>query len=75
MHPDSVNVANALASVAACYELEVPFSTIAEGLLKYRGVGRRFETIGEEKGVLLVDDYAHHPSEIEATLAMAKKSL
>ncbi len=73
MHqPGRHNVANALAAVATCIELEIPFETIADGLLSFQGVGRRFEFIGEENGVMVVDDYAHHPSEIKATLQAAK---
>lgn len=71
--PGQFNVSNAMAAVAACSELEVPFETIADGLLKYHGVGRRFEIIGKENDILLVDDYAHHPSEIKATLETAQK--
>ncbi len=70
--PGLFNVSNALAAVAACSELEVPFTTIADGLLAFGGVSRRFEIIGEANGIVLVDDYAHHPSEIRATLEAAK---
>ncbi len=70
--PGKFNVANALAALAACCELEVPFATIADGLLSFRGVGRRFELVGEANGITVVDDYAHHPSEIRATLEAAK---
>ena len=79
--PGLHNVRNALAAVAVGLELGVPFKTIAEGLSQYAGVDRRFQVKGEapltqdsETGtVLLVDDYAHHPTEIEATLAAAAK--
>lgn len=70
--PGMFNVNNALAAVATCSELDVPFATIAEGLLTFSGVGRRFEIIGEANDVVVVDDYAHHPSEIRATLEAAK---
>lgn len=70
--PGRFNVANALGAVATCHQLDVPFTTIADGLLSFRGVERRFEIIGEAGEVLVVDDYAHHPSEIRATLEMAK---
>lgn len=70
--PGLFNVSNALAAVATCYELEVPFDAIAEALAAFRGVGRRFEIIGEANDILVVDDYAHHPSEIRATLTAAK---
>ncbi len=71
--PGRHNVANALAAVAVCYELEVPFETIADGLLFYRTVGRRFDIVGEVDNIIVVDDYAHHPTEIEATLRTAKE--
>ncbi|UCD65196.1 MAG: UDP-N-acetylmuramate--L-alanine ligase [Candidatus Zixiibacteriota bacterium] len=70
--PGEFNVTNALAAVATCRELEVPFERIAQSLLAFSGVSRRFEMIGEAGGVLLVDDYAHHPSEIRATIDAAR---
>ncbi|MFH1373504.1 MAG: UDP-N-acetylmuramate--L-alanine ligase [bacterium] len=71
--PGRHNVANAMAAVAACRELDVPFAAIAEGLQSFRGVGRRFEVIGEVNGVTVIDDYAHHPTEITATLSAARE--
>ncbi len=71
--PGEFNVLNALASIASCFELDVPFETIADGLMSFNGVGRRFEIIGEENDVLVIDDYAHHPTEIQATLETAQK--
>ncbi len=70
--PGAYNVANALAAVAVATELEVPFATTAEALREFTGVERRFEIIGEENDILVVDDYAHHPTEIEATLKAAR---
>ncbi|UCE23909.1 MAG: UDP-N-acetylmuramate--L-alanine ligase [Candidatus Zixiibacteriota bacterium] len=70
--PGMFNVANALAAVATCRELDVPFETIADGLLTFTGVSRRFEIIGEANDIVVVDDYAHHPSEIKATLEAAQ---
>ncbi len=70
--PGKHNVANALAAVAACTELGVPFEIIADGLRGFTGVGRRFEYVGEVNGITVVDDYAHHPTEVEATLRTAK---
>ena len=70
--PGRHNVANALAAIAATRELDVPFAPIADALRAFRGVGRRFEKIGEENGILVIDDYAHHPTEIKATLSAAK---
>lgn len=71
--PGRHNVANALATVATCFELDVPFETIVDGLLTYRTVGRRFDIVGEAGNILVVDDYAHHPTEIEATLRTARE--
>ncbi len=70
--PGRHNVSNALAAVAATRELDVPFEAIADALRSFRGVGRRFEIIGEAAGVLVIDDYAHHPTEIKATLTAAR---
>ena len=70
--PGMFNVANAMAALAACRELDVPFETITDALLHFRGVGRRFELIGEVNDIMVVDDYAHHPTEIRATLEMAR---
>jgi UDP-N-acetylmuramate--alanine ligase len=50
----------------------VDWDAIREGLTAYRGVERRFDVVGLERGILVVDDYAHHPTEIEATLAAAR---
>jgi UDP-N-acetylmuramate--alanine ligase len=66
------NVVNSLAAVTVGLELGVPFATIAEALASFKGVGRRMEVKGEAGGVLVVDDYGHHPTEVEATLAAAK---
>ncbi|HTY41246.1 MAG TPA: UDP-N-acetylmuramate--L-alanine ligase [Thermoanaerobaculia bacterium] len=71
--PGRHNVANALAAIAAGRELLIPFDTIARALGAFTGVVRRFEPKGERGGVLVVDDYAHHPTEIRATLAAARQ--
>ena len=71
--PGMHNVLNALAAVAVGLEAEVGFAHIAEALAGFAGVGRRFETRGEAAGVRVVDDYAHHPTEIAATLAAARE--
>lgn len=63
---------NSLAALAIGLELELPFETIRRGLYEYQGVGRRFEVIGERNGITFVDDYAHHPTEIGATLKTAR---
>lgn len=65
------NVRNALAAVAVALELEIDFDKIRSGLAKFTGVQRRFQKVGEAAGVLVVDDYAHHPTEITATLEAA----
>jgi len=70
--PGRHNVLNALAAVAVGFELEVAFAHVAEALAEFIGVSRRFETRGERGGVRVVDDYGHHPTEIEATLAAAR---
>lgn len=66
--PGIHNVQNALAAVACGLELDIPFGAIREALEAFDGVERRLEAKGEVKGVMVVDDYAHHPSEIRATL-------
>ncbi|MFH1079257.1 MAG: UDP-N-acetylmuramate--L-alanine ligase [Pseudomonadota bacterium] len=71
--PGRFNVANALATIATARELDMPFDAIREGLLKYEGVGRRLEVKGRIKGVTVVDDYGHHPTEILETLAAARQ--
>src|ERR1051326_3555449 len=70
--PGMHNVYNALAAIAVGFELEVSFEKICEGLNSFTGAGRRFQAKGEVDGVLIVDDYGHHPTEIRATLAAAK---
>ena len=71
--PGRHNVLNALAAIAVGRELLIPFASIARALEAFTGVVRRFETKGERAGVLVVDDYAHHPTEIAATLAAARQ--
>jgi len=70
--PGRHNVLNALAAVSVGLELEVPFEQIREGLEQFRGVDRRMQILGEAGGVLVMDDYGHHPTEIQATLAAVK---
>ena len=66
--PGAHNVLNSLAAVAVGLELAVPFDGIRQGLAGFTGVDRRFQVRGEAGGVLVVDDYGHHPTEIRATL-------
>ena len=73
MHaPGKHNVYNGLVSFAVCYQMGVEPSGIAKALATFTGAGRRFEFIGEAKGITVVDDYAHHPTEMMATLQAAK---
>jgi len=71
--PGLHNVANALAATAVGLDLEVPFAVIQRALANFTGVHRRFQLKGEAGGVLVVDDYGHHPAEIRATLAAARQ--
>lgn len=66
------NVSNALASIAVAELLDIPMDTIKKGLLSFTGTDRRFEYKGTFDGVTVVDDYAHHPTEIKATLKAAQ---
>ena len=70
--PGRHNLLNALATVAVALELDLPFERIATGLAEFKGAERRFEVRGEIGGVLVVDDYGHHPTEIAAVLAAAR---
>jgi len=70
--PGVHNVKNALAAIGVALELDIPWEKIRNGLNKFKGVHRRFEIKGEVGGVMVVDDYAHHPTEIQATLKGAK---
>ncbi len=72
--PGKHNVSNALAALAVACWLRVPFSHAAESLAAFRGARRRLELRGERGGVRVVDDYAHHPTEIRATLEAASRS-
>ena len=71
--PGQHNVANALAVMTAIYLLQLPLDKAARALANYSGTGRRFDTVGEVAGVTVIDDYAHHPTEIKATLAAARQ--
>ena len=69
--PGKHNVANALAAIGAAEALRIPIEAIQEGLAHFTGTKRRFEKKGEIGGVTIIDDYAHHPQEINATLEAA----
>ena len=68
------NISNALASIATGLELNIPFKTIKKALEEIKGVKRRLEIKGEKKGILVMDDYGHHPTEIMATLTAIRES-
>ena len=70
--PGLYNVSNALGAAACAWQTGISMDVIAGALAEFRGVKRRFERVGEVKGVTVVDDYAHHPTEIRATLATAR---
>ncbi len=70
--PGEHNVLNALATIAVSLELKVPPDKIRAGLATFTGVDRRLQTRGNERGVTVIDDYGHHPTEIRATLAAAR---
>jgi UDP-N-acetylmuramate--alanine ligase len=70
--PGRHNLLNALGAVAIALELQIPFTRIAEALAEFTGAERRFQIRGEKRGVMLVDDYGHHPTEIAAVIAAAR---
>jgi UDP-N-acetylmuramate--alanine ligase len=70
--PGRHNLLNALGAVAIGLELQVPFRRIAEALAEFSGAERRFQVRGERRGVMVVDDYGHHPTEINAVIAAAR---
>jgi UDP-N-acetylmuramate--alanine ligase len=72
--PGLHNLRNAVAALAVVHSLGGPLQPAAEALREFGGVGRRFERLGEFAGVAVVDDYAHHPSELAATLSAARQA-
>jgi UDP-N-acetylmuramate--alanine ligase len=72
--PGRHSATNALAAVAVAQELEIPFAQVAKGLAGFTGIHRRFEIKGESKGVLVIDDYGHHPAEIRAAIGAIRDS-
>jgi UDP-N-acetylmuramate--alanine ligase len=70
--PGEHNVRNALAALALAAISGLPLQEAADTLVEFSGTGRRFEVRGERKGITVIDDYAHHPTEIRATLSAAK---
>jgi len=69
--PGAHNVENALGAIAACRALGVRLTEMLEPLSRFRGVARRFQSLGSARGVEVVDDFAHNPAKIEASLATA----
>ena len=67
------NVRNALAAVGVALALGIPMPVVARALCSFGGVHRRFERLGQFRGAEVVDDYAHHPTEVQATLAAARQ--
>lgn len=70
--PGRHNVQNALAALAVAHQLNLPVEQAGKALSEFRGTGRRFEVRGETNGITVIDDYAHHPTEIRATLSAAR---
>jgi UDP-N-acetylmuramate--alanine ligase len=71
--PGRHSIANSLAAVAVGLDLEIPFAAVAAELARFRGADRRFQLKGDVGGIMIIDDYGHHPAEIVATLSAAKK--
>jgi len=72
--PGRHSATNALAAVAVARELEIPFSQVAQALEAFTGIHRRFEIKGEPNGIMVIDDYGHHPAEIRATIGAIRDS-
>jgi UDP-N-acetylmuramate--alanine ligase len=72
--PGRHSATNALAAVAVAAELEISFARVAEALAAFTGIHRRFEVKGEPRGILVIDDYGHHPAEIRATIGAIRDS-
>jgi UDP-N-acetylmuramate--alanine ligase len=73
--PGRHNLLNALAAVAVGLEVGIPFAAVADTLGGFQGAERRFQLLGEEHGVMVVDDYGHHPTEISAVVAAARAGI
>lgn len=71
--PGKFNIANSLAAIAVGRALDIPIDVMRETLAEYGGARRRFELVGEAAGVTVMDDYAHHPTEVAATLSAARE--
>ncbi len=71
--PGKHNIQNALAALAVAHQMHLPVDQAARALAEFRGTGRRFEVRGQVGGITVIDDYAHHPTEIRATIAAARE--
>jgi UDP-N-acetylmuramate--alanine ligase len=71
--PGQHNVQNAMAVIACADELEVPLNVVRDAIASFHGVQRRFTVIGTPQDIMIVDDYGHHPAEVEATLDAAQR--
>jgi UDP-N-acetylmuramate--alanine ligase len=72
--PGRHNIQNSLAAIAIGLELSLPFTAISQALNDFAGVGRRLEIKGDKNGIMVIDDYGHHPTEIQATINAVKNS-
>jgi len=72
--PGKHNVYNALATLITCLEAGLTFEEVAKAITEFNGAKRRYQVLGDIDGILVVDDYAHHPTEIEATISASKAS-
>ena len=72
--PGRHSATNALAAVAVASELEIPFAHVVEAMAAFSGIHRRFELKGEPNGIMVIDDYGHHPAEIRATVGAIRDS-
>jgi UDP-N-acetylmuramate--alanine ligase len=70
--PGIHNVYNAMATIITCLEAGLSFEAVKEAIKSFRGAKRRFQVLGEVNDILVIDDYAHHPTEIQATISAAK---
>ncbi len=72
--PGQHNVSNALAALAVAHELGISFTQVKRALKKFKGIGRRLEVLNAQPDLVIVDDYAHHPVELQATLSAVQKA-
>ncbi|QAY65157.1 UDP-N-acetylmuramate--L-alanine ligase [Paenibacillus protaetiae] len=70
--PGRHNVSNAMATIITCLEAGLSFEAVAQAIQGFRGAKRRFQVLGETNDILVIDDYAHHPTEIQVTISAAK---